>query len=89
MHKPSAAAMPQPANVVIEFTTSLNVRFVIRPLLSRTHPIAALIYLNYTCCTKTSGVHKICERLILLRCFYCSEYTPTRTIGIECCSHIS
>lgn len=76
LHKPSAAAMPPPANVVIEFTTSLNVRFVMRPLLSRTHPIAALIYLYYTCCSKTAGVHKICKRLILLRCFDCSEYTP-------------
>ena len=61
LHKPSAAAIPPPANVVIEFTTSLKVRFVIRPLLSRTHPIAALIYLNYTCCSKTAGVHKVCK----------------------------
>ena len=45
--------------------------------------ISCFINFNYACCTKTACVHKICKRLILLRCFDCSEYTP-RTIRVEC-----
>ena len=49
--------------------------------------ISCFINLNYACCTKTSGVYKICKRLILLRCFYCSEYAISCIIRVECCSH--